>query len=117
VLRSSYRGATVPLMTVRKLSIALDPEVAKLAEASARRHGTSLSSWVNEALAARLRIEDGLAAVAEWEAENGPFTDAERAEADSRLAAVATRARRARASGARASGARSGCRRALKEAS
>ena len=110
--RRSYRGATVPLMAVRKLSIALDPEVAKLAEASARRQGTSVSSWVNEALAARLRIEEGLAAVAEWEAENGPFTEAERAEADRRLAAVAARARRARAPGAR-----SASRRALKTAS
>lgn len=30
-------------------------------------------------------VEDGLAAVAEWEAEHGPLTDAERASADRQL--------------------------------
>ena len=30
-------------------------------------------------------VEDGLAAVAEWEAEHGPLTDAERAAADRQL--------------------------------
>jgi hypothetical protein len=30
-------------------------------------------------------VEDGLAAVAEWEAEHGPLTDAERAAADRHL--------------------------------
>jgi hypothetical protein len=81
-------------MTVRKLSIALDPEVARKAEASARRHGASLSGWIDEALRARLRIEEGLAAIADWESEHGALSAGELAAADRRLAALAARARR-----------------------
>jgi hypothetical protein len=42
----------------------------------------SLSAWLNEASRNALAIEDGLAAVTEWEAEHGPFSQAEIAEAD-----------------------------------
>lgn len=66
-------------MAVRKLSIALDEDVAEAASAAARQHGQSLSSWLNEAVAHALAVKDGLAAVAEWEAENGAFTDEEKA--------------------------------------
>ena len=84
-------------MAVRKLSVALDDEVASAASASAAKHGQSLSAWLNDAAANALAIEDGLAAVAEWEAEHGAFTSEELAQADAALdrAARATR-RRAR---------------------
>ena len=58
-------------MGVRKLSVALDEQVADAAVASAERHGLSLSAWLNRAAENALAIEDGLAAVAEWEAEHG----------------------------------------------
>lgn len=75
-------------MGVKKLSIALDERVAEAAAASAERHGLSLSAWVNRAAAKALAIEDGLAAVAEWEAEHGAFTAEEIAAADAILDAA-----------------------------
>lgn len=72
-------------MAVKKLSIALDPDVADAAASAAETSGQSLSAWLNDAARTRLRIEDGLAAVAEWEAEQGPLTAEERAAADRQL--------------------------------
>jgi hypothetical protein len=69
-------------MTVRKLSVALDARVADAAAQAAKRRGSSLSAWLNEAAEHALAIEDGLAAVAEYEAEYGAFTPAEIARAD-----------------------------------
>jgi hypothetical protein len=43
-------------MGVRKLSVALDEQVADAAAASAERHGLSLSAWLNrENIAGALR--------------------------------------------------------------
>lgn len=72
-------------MAVKKRSIALDPDVAAAAASAAAISGQSLSAWLNDAARTRLRIEDGLAAVAEWEAEQGSLTAEERAAADRRL--------------------------------
>ncbi len=69
-------------MPVRKLSVALDSKVAKAAVTSAARRGLSVSAWLNQAAENALRIEAGLAAVAEWEAKHGRLTDAELAAAD-----------------------------------
>lgn len=78
----------MPTMGVKKLSIALDERVAEAAAASAERHGLSLSAWLNRAAANALAVEDGLAAVAEWEAEHGAFTAEEIAAADAILDAA-----------------------------
>ena len=75
----------MPDMAVRKLSVALDQHVADAAAASAERHGLSLSAWLNRAAENALAIEDGLAAVAEWEAEHGMLTPTELARADATL--------------------------------
>jgi alkylhydroperoxidase family enzyme len=72
-------------MAVKKLSIALDPDVADAAASAAATSGQSLSAWLNDAARTRLRIEDGLAAVAEWEGDEGPLTAEERAAADRQL--------------------------------
>ena len=72
-------------MTVKKLSVALDPDVANAAALAAEDSGQSLSGWLNDAARIRLRVEDGLAAVAEWEAEQGVLSAEERAAADGRL--------------------------------
>jgi hypothetical protein len=72
-------------MSVRKLSIALDEQVADAAVASAERHGLSLSAWLNRAAENALAIEDGLAAVADWEAEHGALTATELSAADAVL--------------------------------
>jgi|HubBroStandDraft_2_1064218.scaffolds.fasta_scaffold95098_2 hypothetical protein len=72
-------------MPVRKLSVALEEQVADAAREAAKRRGMSLSAWLNEAsvnaLESEVRLEDGLAAVAEWEAESGPPSAEEMAEA------------------------------------
>ena len=69
-------------MVVKKLSIALDGEVADAASRAAARAGLSLSAWLNDAAETALAIERGLEAMREWEAEHGAFTDEELAEAD-----------------------------------
>ena len=73
-------------MTVRKLSVALDENTAQAAADAAARRGVSLSSWLNNAAEHALRVEEGLQAVAEWEAEHGHLTDTELAVADRFLA-------------------------------
>jgi hypothetical protein len=88
----------MPAMTVKKLSIALDDDVAAAATASAERRGVSLSAWLNEAAARSLMIEDGLAAVAEWERQHGRLTESELEAADEVLDRVLARKRRARRS-------------------
>ena len=75
-------------MGVKKLSIALDERVAEAAAASAERHGLSLSAWLNRAAQNALAVEEGLAAVAEWEREHGAFTAEEIAAADAVLDAA-----------------------------
>lgn len=84
------------LMPVRKLSVALEDEVAAAASAAAERRGQSLSAWLNEAAAQAIAIEDGLVAVAEWEAEHGSLTDEELAAATAVLDRETRRPRRAR---------------------
>ena len=69
-------------MAVKKISVALEPDVADAAASAAQAHGQSLSAWLNEAARNQLRIERGLDAVRDWEAEHGDLTDDERAAAD-----------------------------------
>ena len=57
-----------------KLAITVDPDVhAEVVEAAAAE-GVSVSAWMTAAARRALRVRSGLAAVAEWEAENGPLT-------------------------------------------
>jgi hypothetical protein len=63
-------------MPVQKVSVSLDEQVLSGARQAAERRGMSLSAWLNDvserALETEVSLEDGLAAVAEWEAESGP---------------------------------------------
>ena len=74
------------LMSVRKISVALDENTAQAASDAAVRSGVSLSSWLNHAAERALRIEGGLRAVQAWEAANGALTAAELGAADRFLA-------------------------------
>jgi hypothetical protein len=57
-----------------KLAISVERSVhAKVLDA-ADAEGMSVSAWLTEAARRALRIRDGLAAVAEWEAEHGALT-------------------------------------------
>lgn len=78
-------------MGVRKLSVALDEQVAEAAGASAERQGLSLSAWLNRAAENALAIEAGLAAVCEWEAEHGALSEEELRRADVVLDGTAER--------------------------
>lgn len=75
------------LMASRKLSVTLDASVAAavLREAEAEAEGLSLSAWINRTAERALKISEGLAAVAEWEAEHGMPTEEEIAAADAEL--------------------------------
>ncbi len=80
-------------MSAQKLSIALEEPVAAAAKRAAQRRGISLSAWLNEASRSALTVEDGLIAVAEWEAEHGTLSAETLAGADAVLdAARAVRA-------------------------
>jgi hypothetical protein len=60
-----------------KLAITVDPDVhAQVVEAAAREN-VSVSAWMTSAARRALLVRDGLAAVAEWEAEHGPLRDSE----------------------------------------
>jgi hypothetical protein len=69
-----------------KLAITVDPEVHERVVAAAAEEGLSVSAWMTAAARRALFLRDGLAAVAEWEAENGPLTDSELRSARKRIA-------------------------------
>ena len=72
-------------MAVKKISVALDPDVAEAASSAAQAHGQSLSAWLNDAARARLALERGRQAVQQWQDEQGALTDVERASAGALL--------------------------------
>ena len=61
----------------RKLAITVDADVHARVVRAAHKGKVSISAWLTEAARRSLRIDDGLAAVAEWEAQHGRFTDDE----------------------------------------
>jgi hypothetical protein len=68
-----------------KLAVTVDADVhAKVLDA-AEAEGTSVSAWITAAARRALLVRDGLAAVAEWEADHGAFTEAEIAAACARI--------------------------------
>jgi predicted transcriptional regulator len=69
-------------MPVKKLSVALEDDVADAASKAAARSGLSLSAWLNTAAEHQLAIEAGIDAVRAWEADHGPLTPEELAAAD-----------------------------------
>jgi GTP cyclohydrolase FolE2 len=69
-----------------KRSISLPPALAAAIDLEAARQGTTMSAWIAKAAAHQLRLEAGRQGIAEWERENGPFTEAELAEARKTMA-------------------------------
>ncbi|MGI8517740.1 MAG: hypothetical protein ACR2ME_05285 [Acidimicrobiia bacterium] len=70
-----------------KLAITVDPEVYAQVIDAAADEGVSVSAWMTRAARRALLVRDGLAALAEWEAEHGALTDAEMAAARQRVSA------------------------------
>ncbi|HXE14409.1 MAG TPA: hypothetical protein VN633_19945 [Bryobacteraceae bacterium] len=64
-----------------KLAITIDPEVHEKILTEAARERVSVSAWMTNAAREALHRRAGLAAVAEWEKQHGPFTAEEMAEA------------------------------------
>jgi hypothetical protein len=70
-------------MAVRKKrTISIPPELDAEIAAAAQATGMSYSSWVAETAVKEFTIRAGLAAVSQYEAEYGPFTPDEIAQAD-----------------------------------
>ena len=63
----------------------MPPELGEGVRQAAARQGTSVSTWLTEAAADRLRNELLGAALDQWESEDGPFTQVELEEAAARL--------------------------------
>jgi hypothetical protein len=79
-----------------KLAITVDASVHSQVLDAAEAEGKSVSAWLTEAARRALRLRDGLAAVAEWEAEHGALTPAELAAARSRIQQGAPARKRSR---------------------
>ena len=69
-------------MGVEKMSVSFDLELGEAIRSSATDSHQSVSAWLAEAARDRLRLEALRQAVAHWEKEFGPLTDAEIEEAD-----------------------------------
>lgn len=63
----------------------MPPDLGEGVRQAAARQGMSVSTWISEAAADRLRNELLGAALDEWESEDGPFTEDELDAAASRL--------------------------------
>lgn len=72
-------------MKVDKLSVSFDPDLGDAVRGAARQRGSSLSAWLAEAAAAKLRAEELADYLDAWEATHGPLTDEELAAAAARL--------------------------------
>ncbi len=76
----------------QKRSISLPPELAEAIEQAANAEGTTVSGWLADTAAHRLRLDAGRRAIAEWEADNGPLTAEELADGLARARALLGRA-------------------------
>ena len=76
-------------MAVRKKrSISIPPELDAEIAAAAQDAGMSYSAWIAQTARNEFIIQAGLDAVSQYEAEHGPFSPAETAEADEWAARV-----------------------------
>jgi hypothetical protein len=64
-----------------KLAITVDPDIYEHVLAAAAREGVSVSAWMTTAAREALKRRAGLAALAQWEKEQGGFTSEEMEEA------------------------------------
>ena len=73
-----------------KLAITVDADVHERVVEAAAEEGVSVSAWMTSAARRALLVRDGLAAVAEWEAEHGALTDDELVAAREQVASQLT---------------------------
>jgi len=82
-------------MNVDRLSITLDPRLGAAARKAAKRAKVSLSTWIAEATADRVRNELLGEALDRWEADEGALTQQELDRAAEALGLSRRKARRA----------------------
>lgn len=68
-------------MNVDRLSITMDPALGAAARKAAKRAKLSVSAWIAEATADRLRHEALKEALIQWQSDDGVFTESELAAA------------------------------------
>jgi 6-phosphogluconate dehydrogenase (decarboxylating) len=68
-------------MKVAKLSISFDSDLGDAVRGAAHHKGSSLSAWLADAAAAKLRAEALADYLEDWEAQHGELTAAELADA------------------------------------
>jgi hypothetical protein len=71
-------------MAVEKLSVSVEPTLARRMRAAADATGQSVSAFVAEAVEHRLKLEAGRQLLDEWEAEHGAISELERERVRSR---------------------------------
>ncbi|MGH2903406.1 MAG: hypothetical protein ACRDK7_07485 [Solirubrobacteraceae bacterium] len=76
-------------MKVDKLSVSFDPDLGDAVRGAARHSGSSLSAWLAEAAAAKLRAEALANYLDDWESSHGPLTADELASAAAELSITA----------------------------
>ncbi len=82
------RGTVSAVASWTTTTIAMPTELVAAVEEAANAEGKTMSDWIVETAAHRLRTEAGRRGIEEWEAENGPFTPEERAAAKARVDAL-----------------------------
>ncbi len=83
-------------MQVDRLSITMEPKLGAAARRAAKRAGMSISAWIADATADRVRNEALGRALDEWEADEGAFTPAELSSAAQALGFRPRRSKKAR---------------------
>jgi LmbE family N-acetylglucosaminyl deacetylase len=68
-------------MSADRITMTMDEELGAAVRAAARRSGMSVSAWLTEAAAARLRNELLGGFLDQWQEEHGAFTEEELARA------------------------------------
>ncbi len=76
----------VPCVATRKVTITLPDDVLARLRDLAGEHDVPLSTYLAHVAEHHSRVADGLAALREWEAEEGPLTDEEKARARTEIA-------------------------------
>lgn len=74
-----------------KRSISLPPDLAAEIDRAAAAEGTTVSAWIADTAAHRLRLEAGRRGIAEWERQHGALTPEELAEGLARARAIVGR--------------------------
>lgn len=71
-----------------KRSISLPPDLAAEIDRAATAEGTTVSAWIADTAAHRLRLEAGRRGIAEWERQHGALTADELADGLARARAI-----------------------------